>query len=336
MKKVLLLTMCSIVAYAMDYEEQPHPEHQLQLIVRNKNTTSEEFKTYLEARPKLTEVTVTGHQMTCIPPLSIQLDGLHTLDLSDGTLACSKTLPFILSMAPSLKSCKLAKNQIPALWSQEASGALPVHYTLTELDCSSNQITDVDFTELRVKLPNLTSLNLSNCPIQKFNTKKLEVNLFSNVYTTIDLRNTQLSDTEKKEILKNASVPCVLRDCDGKGDGIALILVAPVASLVCMLIPMAMVLATGIDSSAITVPILSGVGGGLTLGFGTTYLGYLGFKTRQNRFKILYKPLLDNANYPEEEITTRYDRFVKYFPYFCALSKCCKAEDPEYTPLSQA
>lgn len=328
MKKLIVLTFCSIVSYAMDYEEQPHPEHQLQLIVRNKNTTSEEFKAYLEARPKLTEVTVTGHQMTSIPQFNIQFNGLRSLDVGNGTLSCSKTLSHILAMAPNLHICKLANNQLSVLW----ISALPVHDALSSLDCSNNQITDVDFTELRKKLPNLTNLNLSSCPLIAFNTKDLKA---TTIIPAIDLRTTQLLDTEKKEILKNAVVPCVV-DMLNKGEKDCFVysavpmMLVPMMSSVPFLVRSPLLLSAG----AIVPVILAESVGSMAFGFGSTYLGFLSCKSLKNRFKTVYKPLLDNANYSEEEVTTRYGRFVKYFPYFCALSKCCHAEDPEYAPLN--
>jgi hypothetical protein len=316
----------------MDDEEKPHPEHQLQLIINNKKTNTKQFETHLKTHPNLVELKITRHQITSIPYYGIKLDGLHTLDLSDGALDRNSTLPAILVMAPNLRSCKLANNQIPALSENDIHADLPTHYALTELDCSNNQITKVDFTGLRRQLPNLTHLNLSNCPLDKFNVKDF---ISTSVVTTVDLRNTQLPDAEKKEIVKNAQKVCVVNLSDGCEEasftlGIVVAGGIPEVSFLMSTFAMLPSIGTGTFLTAIAADVM----GAATIGFGTTYLGFLGFKSPKERFKAVYIPLMDNADYPEEETTTRYGRFVKNFPYFCNITKCCRPDDPECAPLN--
>jgi uncharacterized protein YjbI with pentapeptide repeats len=326
MKISLLFVFCGVTLCAMDDEEKPHPEHQLQLIIRDKNTTTEQFETCIKARPKLAEIIVTGHQITSIPYLGIELDGLHSLDLSKGTLDRSSTLPAILVIAPNLRSCKLANNQIPALSENETHADLPTHYALTELDCSNNQITKADFTGLREQLPNLTQLNLSNCPLDKFNTKDFKA---TSVVATVDLRNTNLPDSEKKEAVKNAQQVCVSE----KVTCISSTLVIGTISAFSF-VPLIATIPFSVGGGVFATTVIADVIGSMAFGAGTTYLGFLGFKSPKERFKTAYVPLMDDATFPEKEITTRYARFVKNFPYFCNISKCCTAEDPEYAPLN--
>jgi hypothetical protein len=62
----------------------------------------------------------------------------------------------------------------------------------------------------------------------------------------------------------------------------------------------------------------------------------LGFTKPEDRFKKIYIPLMDKSEneYPETEITSDYERFVKHFPYFCNIIKCYRSEDPEHLLLN--
>ena len=319
MKLYVLFMIWGMTLCAMEYEEKPLFKNQLQLIVNNKDTTSDQFKTYVETRPRLSEVTVTGHQMTAIPELPIFLYGLHNLDLSNGLLESDDCVQQILTFAPNLSRCKLAHNNLSTL----SERTLPIHDFLSNLDCSNNQIKKVNFTELHEKLPNLAYLNLSNCPIKKCNTNNSKV---SSTITTIDLSGTCLSDCEKKEILKNAHYPCLLNNKEEAsffGFSFGFITMGSAFGFISMFAKHGIGLIF-IDAT-----------GSMLLGAGLSYLGFLGFKSPENRFKTVYNPVMDNADYPEEEITTRYHRFVRHFPYFCNMINYCRSKNAESTPLYQ-
>lgn len=328
MKRLLIALLCAMPLYASDYEAKPSPEQQLQLIIHDKNMLSEDFKRYIEQRPNLVGITITGHRMTYMPILNIPLNGLQALDLSNGQLTDSSTLPRILKIASQLRVCRVAQNNLQALWGED-DNELPNHDSLTELDCSGNHITTVDFIALRKKLPKLTTLNLSGCPLREFNIEEFEAN---SVVPTIYLNKTQLPDTAKKEILKHAQETCVTEDSSTRFKVCTLSGAILTAAAVTAPIPLILNSPLGI---AIPLMVINTVGAPI-FGCGIAYLATLGCTAPKDRFKTSYIASMDNTeHFTEKEITTWFDRFVRNFPYLCDIFKRCKSQNAEYTHLKQ-
>ncbi len=264
---------------------------------------------------KFKSVSINNHKMTYIPDSGILFSLVRSIDLSNGKLASCDTIPALLKCAPSLRILKLSHNQIPALCEGEINTYFPTHDDLAQLDCSHNAIKSVDFTVLCKKLPNLIYLNVSDCPVTEFNVIDVKRTTFA---PTIDLRNTNLSDAQKKEILKNASVPCVHK---GVGTLAVLSTVFPTTVYAVAFFPLTLRIPLSAGLGVVVASVCADVVWSALLGAGTVYLGVLGFTEPEARFQPIYNPLLDNANYPEEEITSCYSRFVKRFPYFCCCDK---------------
>jgi hypothetical protein len=330
MKLFWTFVSCGISLCAMDYEEKAQDKDQLQGIICKKDFSAEEFKSYIKDRPNLVEITINSHhidEVLCVEP-GIDLNRLIKLNLSTGALKLNTTVSRILKLAPILVECNIAYNQLVALSEHAQYDDMPEHNFLQRLDCSHNKIEKINFTALHRKLPQLQYLNVSGCPLKEFNIDDLNSYY---VVTTIDLRQTALPDSEKKKIVKNKKETCVI-DLRNDLEKSMFYFCYTVLGVVFAVSPVPLIMtipsACGIIGATLANNCASLTGAG-----GLTYLGALGCKAPKNRFKSVYKPLIDDADgFAEEEITTRYSRFVKNFPYFF---KGCKGDNPEYAPLNQ-
>ena len=337
MKKSLFLLLISTVSvYTMDYQEDViSKETKLQIYISNKSTTEDTFQKIIAEHPALQDLTVIGHAMEQIPILYTNNRPHHynliTIDLSNGLLADSSTLSRLLETCPQLQTCILVNNKLANL----SEDLISQHTLLHTLDCSNNQITTVDFTKLRKKLPNLHTLKLSECPLNTFKTDKYQAD---SIITIVHLNNTTLPDPEKKEILKNAFRTCIIDvETNNKNKGKPFSTISGLLAAGFLLPSVWLIIAT-IPSFPSAFALSSGsFMVSLPLGTGLTYFGFLGCTLPENRFKSAYIPLMDKTteNYSEEEVTTFYARFVRHFPYVGNILKCCKAEDPESIPLNQ-
>lgn len=316
--KKLLIGLCSIVQLsAMDYssetgERVPKPEEKRQILIEDKNTSAEAFANKMKKHPNVMDVKITGHKICHIPDLGIQFKWLSILNLSNGPLS-GNAFNDILKMTPVLTNLYLANNQLKDI---TAANGLYCG-KLMQIDCSNNKIESADLAKMQFCFPNLMALNLSgNKTLTKFSTNDL---LRSELIPEVDLRGTGLSNTSKKEILKSAQV----LDNGGAIFGITGGFCVGVLSWIPLMIAN--------PSTSLLITMLLPVCIGTPLGYPTG----LAIHKPADRVKTVFKPLLDNADYPESETRSAYFRFVKNFPYIGNITKCCRAEDPEYQPLSQ-
>jgi hypothetical protein len=308
---MLMLVFAATRLSAMDIqEEQVHPENKLQLIARNQNITTAQYAKLLTQFPKLQELNVSGHVMEYIPEHA-PATCLVKLDLSKGKLTNANTLYLLLAQSPYLEECSIAHNQLTTL--QETILPLPSHNNLTKLDCSYNRITALDFTELRKRVPNLAELNMAHCPL--ITCKTTDPNMLIETKCTptkIDLTQTQLSDTVKIEIIKNSKMnglnelPTILSGICGGATGVV------------TLVPTILAPAMAAGSLPIGLYIL-GIFGTILIpagiGAGVGQLLEVGFTAPEKREKIVFVPIFDTTpTHTEEEVTTRYQRFVRHFP----------------------
>ena len=215
-----------------------------------------------------------------------------------------------------LKILSVANNNLTTLNESE----LPAHNTLEVLNCNNNQIKELNFTTFREKVPNLEKLNLSDCPLEIFDTQGLSASYY---IPTVQLERTSLSDDAKKKIIAACKTfyPCNASTVTAK-DIISALVTAPIGAtmLVCsMILPLYY-----LNSSSVTVKVVI-----ILSGFGTTLASVaalqcacaIGFRKPQEREATVFNPTYDTIPYyTEEEVTTRYQRFIRHFPYF--LSRC--------------
>jgi hypothetical protein len=222
-----------------------------------------------------------------------------------GKITNSNTLYLLLTQCPKLQECSIAHNQLTNL--QEAT--LPVHNNLTKLDCSNNRITALDFTKLRKKVPNLAELNMAHCPLITCKTTDPNMSVETKCTPTkIDLKQTKLSDTAKIEIIKNSKmnglngVATLVSAISSAGTGV-------ITLIPTVLIPAQLPIGLYIFGIFGTILIPAGIGAGVG------QLLEVGFTTPEKREKIVFVPIFDTIpTHTEEEVTTRYQRFVRHFP----------------------
>jgi hypothetical protein len=322
--RMLMLVFAAIRLNAMDIqEEQVLPENKLQLTARNQNITHAQYAQLLTQFPKLQELNISGHCMEYIPEHA-PATCLVKLDLSKGKLTNSNTLYLLLTQCPKLQECSIAHNQLTSL--QETT--LPAHNNLTKLDCSHNRITALDFTELRKKVPNLTEFNLAHCPLITCNTNDMK---YSEIVPTINLSNTNLSDAQKIEIIKNSNNVTI-----GSFSGTTYVMsIASALGFGSIFVPL-----TIVKNAPLGALLLSGTGGAAAWTFavvgtalGGSLIGYkigmlldIGCTPQKEREKEKFIPIFDKVpTYTEEEVTTHYQRFVRHFPDW----RCWKTKGEE-------
>lgn len=325
MKKLMIGMFCTMPLGAMDFEEKPTPQEQRQLIITNRGTTLEQFSEIMKQRPNLNDVKITGHQITHVPDVGITFWSLQYADLSNGTLGeyGGAGIMDLLKIAPNLMRLNVARNKLKQIGQSNT-----IYSNFSELDCSYNQIKSVDFTNLcgtgTPYFPNLTKLNLSyNATLIEFKTEGFTKSLSRTVQgiLEIDLRSTGLFDATKKEILGNSQQTF---DAVVFGVGGGAVLGAFSDLPINITTKLALELKFGL---------MFGIGP--VIGAAIGYFMVLGGSKPESRIKTIYKPILDDADYPEAETRSRYFRFVKDFPSIWNITKCCRAQDPEYEPISQ-
>lgn len=320
MKKLLVMLLCATSISAMFKEEEQTAENKMQLIYSKQGIQADHLLEIMKGHPRLHELAVTDDllltHMRSLPD-GICLQKLTSIDFRGCRLTGADTLPTLLRFAPVLQKCVLARNELQELYSSTGVNAqLPYHLSLTELDCSYNNITVVDFVLLKKTLPSLKRLNLAhNRALTQFKTE----GDFStkNGIPEIDLRGTNLSEAAEKEIIRNS-----------QGCRLGEIISIPVGAAI---------------GCAATVPFMLNVKDIAALSLGTP-LGTVVFVAAcpivlaatkpENRIVTLYVPLLDRADYADAETRSAYFRFVKNFPYIGNITRCCRAQDPDYEPLS--
>ncbi len=322
MKNSLLIGLIvSTQIFAMDFEEEkPTPQNQLQLLIPNKNISSERFTEIMRTYARLEELNASGHLITYIPTQNAPAQFLVRIDLSHGQLTGSDTLTQLLTICPYLSECSVAHNELTTL----DEFKIPLRASLIKLNCSHNKIKDVNFTQLRSRLYNLKQLNLSNCPLNTFKTNNIGI---SNFITEVDLKNTQLNDDAKKNIIKNSS-------CSGATT------IACCPMFTSAFIGLAVGMFTPIIAFASSdtntkdhkngfglAMIISSLTGALIIGPACGYLGSLALNPPKDREIIILKPEFDEEpTYPELEVTTKHQRFVRKFPYIGNILNWCTAK----------
>lgn len=331
-----IILMFSVSLYAMDFiEDSPLLKDKLQLNISNQHITSVQFAQIIKNSPKLHELKITGHSIDQMLRVPFFAHNLNTIDLSHGALIGTNTLECLLTLCPQLQKCSLAYNELTTLDEHD----LPRHMYLMTLDVSNNQIEAIDFTKMRERCPSLNCLNVSDCPLTAFNTDGMVVN---DIVPTVHLKNTQLSDAVKKNILKNA---CVLGFHGVKksyADALSeLLMYSAFCGSDCggliLVIPLTTKIGLSLGSNVLLGVVMGSVVGGAALGAGMGYLCSLGCVAPEDRELSVFKPIFDTIPmYTEEEVTTRYQRFIRNFPYICNIIKCGKSKTKsEYTPLNE-
>lgn len=322
MKSSLLVAMFVITGqlFSMDLEEQkPAPEHQRQLLVANQRIPSKKFAKIIKTYTSLEELDASGHAMQHIPAQNLTAQHLTILNLNNGPLAESDSLIQILTICPQLEKCFVAHNDLTTL----DEFKIPSHKHLNVLDCSHNKIKNVNFTQLYKKLHKLCHLNLSNCPLTIFETDKVREEKF---IPTIDLKNTQLDDIAKKSIIKNSSFLESTKACG------PVVCCAFIGLTVGMLTPIIAFASSGFDTRAHSgvfdfTMAASSLTGVFVIGPACGYFGYLTCTAPKDRVVTVFTPQFDEEPaYTEEEVTTRFQRFVRYFPYAGNLFAWCKTK----------
>lgn len=287
-------------------ETPTKPREKLQLNYANKKITAEQFKNHIQKSPNLIAYNAEGHVMRKVPDQLPTLF-LQQINLNNGLLEDNATLPTLLTLCPHLRYCSLAHNQLETV----CEATIPYHHKLLNLDCSNNQIKYIDFTQLLAKLPKLMNLNLSHNPLTNCNIDDM---LPAEIITTINLRGTQFSDSVKKDILKNAQI------VNHRNNGVALFGGMIFGILGSIPIGIPLVIAT-LSPYAVFVPVGCST---LLIGPAIGYFCSLCCVDPAEREIVLYSPIFDSQlYYTEAETTTRYQRFIRHFPYFCNLFKQC-------------
>lgn len=320
MKKLLIVLLCATSLSAMFKEEEQPAENKMQLIFSKQGIQAHQLVDIMKAHPRLREIAVTDDPfLTHIRP-GATLKELTHVDFSGCRLTHADTIPTLLRLAPLLQKCVLARNELQGLCSTiKIDEQLPYHAHLTELDCSYNNITEVDFVLLKKTLPSLKCLNLAH-------NKALTVFKTDGDFSTkngvpeIDLRGTSLSEATKKEVIRN-SQGCRLLEIVLMPVGVAIGCVASLPVVLNVKMGTALFLGTQL-------------GIGPIVGVAAAYPIVLTSIEPESRIATLYVPLLDDADYPDAETRSAYFRFVKNFPYICNITRCCRAQDPDYEPLN--
>ncbi len=321
MKKLLIVLLCATSISGMFKEEEQHAENKIQLLFSNKGIQAHQLVDIMQKYPRLHELAVTDNSLlTHIRPDGIRLQELTHVNFRGCRLTHADTLPTLLRLAPLLQKCVLARNELQGLCSNIGVDAqLPYHAQLTELDCSYNNITEVDFVLLKKKLPSLKRLNLAhNERLTEFKTEG--VGYIKNSVPEIDLRGTNLSEATKKEIIRN-SQGCRLLE----------IVLMPVGAAIGCVASLPVVLNVKMGT---TLFLGTQLGIGPTVGVAAAYPIVLTSIEPESRIVTLYVPLLDGADYTDAETRSAYFRFVKNFPYIGNITRCCRAQDPDYEPLN--
>lgn len=326
MKKCLsLLLLTTIYLNAMNdfIEDVISPKDRLQLQISNKKTTAAQFAVIFTKHPKLYALTVDGHTIEQFPTQSIVAAQLVHINLSNGPLKDKLSIGWLLTKCPQLQECTLANNQLTTL----NEGTLPVHEQLTKLVVSKNSIESVNFTTLHNKLPNLAHLDLSECPLSKFEIADYKA---TDIIPTVNLKNTQLPDNVKKEILKHASE--ILHGKLGTG----VYLGSVTGGMLCLIAAISTMLIHP-PMSDLEFEVMGGTAAAsiFLVGPCAGYFAQLASTKPEAREEINFKPIFDDTFvYNEKEVTSAYQRFVRNFPYFDNNLTCnCPPKKSGYIPL---
>ncbi len=323
MKKIMWLLTFTCIAQlsAMDKEDdsssciepeitEPSPAERIEYCAVNKNVDEKRFTTIIKEYPNLHKIDFSGHVMTHIPAHQLKAQNLTIIKLSNGKLSESTTLTQLLTVCPWLTECILDHNELTTL----DEFKIPRH-GLKKLNCSNNKLRNVDVTQLCEKLPNIFELNVADNPLIQCNTKNMYRSQ-NQLPLKLTLKNTQLSDNLKKEIIKN-SIFNYPRFWFATLSGLV---IGGYTFIVPMLIltpahtndygrqtlsseQNGIIAATALINGLITGPLIANI-------------GTLLCTNPKNREAVIFKPIFDQEpNYPEAEVTTRFQRFVRHFPY---------------------
>ena len=311
--------------------------YKMQLNAPDQKVNSAQLAEKLEKCPNLQVVNIPGHVLEQLP-VSFSAPNLIMVNLNDGQLNHIDTVKQLLTSCKNLQRLHIANNNLTTLNESQ----LPFHNNLKLLDCSHNEISEIDFPTFRSKTPSLNELNLSGCPLVNFKTQ--EVCLYDTV-PDIQLNKTNLSDIAKKQIIAASKV---IESCyefnsrdlrSPRGGSIMKPFVA--GGGLGMLIGFPMFMFTGIANehyAFLNVGVLALVtfGSPLVAGSTLTYLCSIGREKPKDREATIFNPIFDTVpTYTEEEVTTRYQRFIRHFPYFFNACQRDETDDSESLPLTQ-
>lgn len=334
MKKVLLFLacLCTMQLSAMDRDDdsnsaiiskitEPSPAERIEYCAVKQNINEKKFTAIITEYPNLHKIDVSDHAMTRIPAQQLRAHNLIFITLSSGKLSESTTLTQLLTICPLLTECTLDHNELTTL----DEFKIPRH-GLKKLNCSHNKLTNVDVTQLCKQLPNILNLNFSDNPLTHCNTKNMDRSEKQPSFV-LNLKNTQLSDAVKKEIIKNGT--------RGISERYTFVLTFTGTALGAMtfLIPLVTMSPAGenyhghTQFSSEQLGIIFGTMfiNGLITGPLVANIGSLLCTNPKDREIVLFTPIFDpKPNYSEAEITTWFQRCIRHMPYWGNL---CKKDD---------
>ncbi len=321
----VLLLSSSI--YGMDLKELPVDDaSKLQFNAPNQVATPEQLANTFARYPNLQTINISTHSIEQLPSLPASVQALVEINFNNGLLNKHDTVELLLKACPNLQRLSVAHNKLTTL--NEIK--LPFHEKLETLNCSNNEIRELNFASFRNIIPHLKELNLSGCPLVSFQTKDLCV---YDTVPNVHLIKTDLSDTTKKQIIAASKIVesryCFKENYHGtkQKDGLE----------VCVLgIPLSALASTpflGFTPSILTL--VGVIGGSAVVGPIIIYVCLLGGFKPEDRETTVFNPIFDRVpDYTEKEVTTSYQRFIRHFPYFLNVCQRTPSDDQESRPLT--
>ncbi len=331
----LILLLSSSIS-TMDLKESPVDDNdKLQFNAPNQSTTSLQLETICKKYPNLQIINIPDHTIEQLPTY-FSAPHLVKITLKNGSLNNADTVKQLLTSCINLKDIYIAHNKLTTINESQ----LPFHNNLEILDCSSNQITEFNFTTFKNMMPNLRELNLSGCPLANFEAQDL---LLCNMIPNVNLKNTNLSNTTKKHIIAASKVIELSYGYNSPGfrtprgcniilsciaGGVTGMMIGVPFVMLITLIPHSPLLDLNVGAS-----LLLTVGSPAVAGAAISYISSIGCRKPEEREITVFNPIFDaEPDYTEEEVTTRYQRFIRHFPYFFST---CDSNNSESTPLTK-
>lgn len=340
MKKtfILLTVLCILRLSAMDTDDDsnssseteltiPSPAERIEYCAVDKKVKEKKFVTTIQTYSNLHKLDLSGHVMTRIPAEQLKANHLTIMKLSNGTLSESTTLTQLLTICPHLEECILDGNQLTTL----DEFKIPRH-GLKKLNCAKNKLTNIDVTQLCKKLPNIVQFDFAENPLTQCNTKDI-TSLKGEHLFILNLKNTKLSDASKKEIIKN-------NKSISEHYLFTRTMIGATVGMLTSIVPLVTLTPTGevyygkkqLSDDQLLIVIGTMLINGLITGPLIANIGNLLCIKPKNREIVLFKPIFDQeTNYPEAEITTRLQWFIRHFPY---IGNLCK-QDEKLTPFEK-